>query len=264
MSLTGDPRPAADALPEPLQPDFQVPQHVGLIMDGNGRWAKRTGQPRLRGHEAGVESVRDVVEAAAEWGISHLTLYAFSVENWQRPPEEVAGLMAFLAHFLREEEPTLLRNGVRLKGLGDLASLPPEVRATLAEVEHNTSGGKRLTLRLALSYGGRQEIAAAAQKLAQEVAAGMRCAESIDVEALSAAMYDPAMPDPDLIVRTASELRLSNFLLWQASYAEFHFTETLWPDFRREHLFRALRDYHGRVRRFGKVLSRDPAVEDQA
>jgi undecaprenyl diphosphate synthase len=250
--------------PEPLQPDFAVPRHVGLIMDGNGRWAKRTGQPRLRGHEAGVESVRDVVEAAAEWGIQHLTLYAFSVENWPRPPEEVEGLMAFLAHFLREEEPTLLRNGVRLKGLGDLSQLPAQVRATLAEVEQNTAGGDRLTLRLALSYGGRQEIAHAARKLAQEALDGKRSVDSIDLESLSASMYDPEMPDPDLIVRTASEIRLSNFLLWQASYAEFHFTDTLWPDFRREHLYRALQDYHGRVRRFGKVLSRDPAVEDPA
>lgn len=252
--------PAAE-LPDPLVPDFPLPQHVGLIMDGNGRWARRADLPRLRGHEAGVDAVRDVVEAAAEWGIPHLTLYAFSLENWQRPEEEVAGLMAFLARFLADEEAGLIENRIRLRGLGFLEDLPAEVQDTLHRVEESTAGGDRLTLRLALSYGGRQEIAAAARELAREALRGERAVEDIDVDALASRLHDPDMPDPDLIVRTAGEVRLSNFLLWQASYAEFHFTEVLWPDFRRQHLFRALRDYHGRVRRFGKVLTRDPAVE---
>jgi len=256
--------PAAAELPDPLVPDFPLPDHVGLIMDGNGRWARRMGQPRLRGHEAGIEAVRDVVEAGAEWGIKNLTLYAFSVENWQRPQEEIAGLMAFLKHFLLSEEALLRDKGIRLQGLGFLEDLPTEVQDTLRAVEERTAAGDCLTLRLALSYGGRQEIAAAARRLAAEVAAGERQVDGIDVEAMASAMHDPSMPDLDLMVRTAGEMRLSNFLLWQASYAEFHFTEVLWPDFRREHLFRALRDYHSRVRRFGKVLQQDPAVEGQA
>ncbi|MGB0954115.1 MAG: polyprenyl diphosphate synthase [Planctomycetota bacterium] len=246
---------------EELRPDFPVPRHVGIIMDGNGRWAKRSGLIRLRGHEAGVEAVRDTVEAAAEWGIEHLTLYAFSVENWQRPKAEIEGLMRFLKRFLKAEKDGLIKNRIRLKGLGRLDDLPAGVRDALREVEAATLDGDRMTLRLALSYGGRQEILDGVQAMMRKVAAGEMKPEDATVEAMAAHLYDPSMPDPDLIVRSAGEIRLSNFLLWQASYSEFHFTETMWPEFRRQHLLEALRDYHSRVRRFGKVLDRDPAVE---
>lgn len=242
-------------------PAFPMPRHVGIIMDGNGRWARRAGMKRLRGHRIGVDAVRDVVEASAEWGIEHLTLYAFSLENWQRPKAEVQGLMAFLERFLKEEREGMVRDGVQLRLLGRRQDLPPAVQAALRETEEATAGGKRLTLRLALSYGGRQEIAEAAQALAREVEAGTLKASEVDADALAQRLIDPSMPEPDLIVRTAGELRLSNFLLWQASYAEFYFTEVLWPDFRRQHLLAALEEYHGRVRRFGKVLNSDPAVE---
>ena len=237
-----------------LKPDFPLPRHVAIIMDGNGRWAERAGLERLRGHEAGVESVRDVVEACAEWPVEHLTLYAFSAENWQRPEAEVAGLMAFLAHFLVAEEPTMLRNGVRLRAIGRIDALPAEVQEQLRATEAATAGGRNLTLRLALSYGGRQELVDAARTLAERVRAGELAPEEIDEAALAGALYDADMPDPDLVIRTAGEQRLSNFLLWQASYAEFHFSDALWPEFRREHLLDAMRDYHGRVRRFGKVV----------
>lgn len=246
---------------EELRPDFPVPRHVGVIMDGNGRWARRSGLIRLRGHEAGVEAVRDTVEAAAEWGIEHLTLYAFSVENWQRPKAEVEGLMLFLKRFLKAEKAGLVKNRIRLKGLGRLEDLPDGVRKALRDVEEATVGGDRMTLRLALSYGGRQEILDGVQAMMRKVAAGEMKPEEATVEAMAAHLYDPSMPDPDLIVRSAGEIRLSNFLLWQASYSEFHFTETMWPEFRRQHLLAALQDYHSRVRRFGKVLDRDPAVE---
>lgn len=246
---------------EELRPDFPVPRHVGIIMDGNGRWARRSGLIRLRGHEAGVEAVRDTVEAAAEWGIEHLTLYAFSVENWQRPKAEVEGLMRFLKRFLTAEKDGLIKNRIRLKGLGRLDDLPAGVRDALREVEAATLNGDRMTLRLALSYGGRQEILDGVQEMMRKAAAGEMQPEEATVEAMAAHLYDPSMPDPDLIVRSAGEIRLSNFLLWQASYSEFHFTETVWPEFRRRHLLEALRDYHSRVRRFGKVLDRDPAVE---
>jgi undecaprenyl diphosphate synthase len=245
-----------------LKPDFAVPRHVGVIMDGNGRWARRSGLIRLRGHEAGIDAVRDVVEAAAEWGIENLTLYAFSVENWQRPAAEVKGLMAFLERFLRKEKDALVKDGIRLRVLGRVADLPTSVQQEIGVVEQATAAGTRMTLRLALSYGGRQEITDAVRILAADVAAGKIAAADVDASCLEARLYDPEMPDPDLIIRTAGEVRLSNFLLWQASYAELFFLDILWPQFRRQHLLEALRAYDGRVRRYGKVLQRDPAVEE--
>lgn len=231
-----------------LKPDFgPLPRHVAVIMDGNGRWARQRGQNRLKGHEAGAESAREAVSACAEWGIRNLTLYAFSRENWSRPRVEVEGLMHFLQRFLDSREEELQREGVRLCGLGRLDDLPAGPRAALRRVEASTAGNQRLTLRLALSYGGRQEILDAAAALARS---GVTAPTA---EQFQAALYDPQMPDPDLIVRTAGEQRLSNFLLWQASYAELWFTEVLWPDFRRAHLLAALRDFHGRTRRFGGV-----------
>ncbi|MBC8329629.1 MAG: di-trans,poly-cis-decaprenylcistransferase [Planctomycetes bacterium] len=229
-------------------------------MDGNGRWARRHGWKRIRGHESGVEAVRDTVEAAAEWGLRNLTLYSFSVENWQRPRAEVGALMALLRRFLIEERPTLLDNNIRLQAIGRVQDLPAESAAVLRETEALTAGCDGMVLRLALSYGGRQELVEAAQRLAGQALRGELSVEELDEDRFRAALYDPAMPDPDLVIRTAGEQRLSNFLLWQASYAEFHFADELWPDFRRQHLLRALSDYHSRVRRFGRVLDSDPAV----
>ncbi|KAA3607074.1 MAG: di-trans,poly-cis-decaprenylcistransferase [Planctomycetota bacterium] len=239
-----------------MKPDFPVPEHVAIIMDGNGRWARRSGWLRLRGHEGGAEAVRDVTEAAAEWGVKHLTLYAFSMENWQRPQAEVDALMRLLQRYLKKELRTLLDNGVRLQAIGRLQDLKASVRQALADTEAKTAHGKAMTLRLALSYGGRQEILDGIRRLLAESPPD----RSIQQEDLAAVLYDPSMPDPDLVIRTAGEQRLSNFLLWQASYAELYFTDVLWPDFRRQHLLAALKDYHGRVRRFGKVLENDPAV----
>ncbi len=239
-----------------LKPDFApLPRHVAIIMDGNGRWARGRGLQRLKGHQAGAENVRDVVKACAEWGIPHLTLYAFSQENWSRPRLEVEGLMGFLQRFLDEREGELLKNGIRLKGIGRLDDLPPGPRAALQRVAQTTAACERLTLRLALSYGGRQEILDAVAALARRLAAGeILRADEAD---LRAHLYDPEMPDPDLVIRTAGEMRLSNFLIWQTAYAEFWFTSKPWPEFQRADLLDALRDYHGRVRRFGGV----PAVE---
>lgn len=244
-----------------VKPPTVVPRHVAIIMDGNGRWARRGGMLRLRGHEAGVQSVRDVTTASAEWGIQHLTLYAFSVENWSRPAAEVRGLMRFLKRFLREELATLLENGVRLRGIGRLQDLPDDVLAVLREIEAATAECTRMTLRLALSYGGRQEIADAARELARKAVRGEIDPESIDGDAIAAHLYDPAMPDPDLVIRSAGELRLSNFLLWEASYAEFWFTDVMWPDFRRAQLAEACEAYACRVRRFGRVIENDPAAQ---
>jgi undecaprenyl diphosphate synthase len=239
-----------------LKPDFApLPRHVAVIMDGNGRWARGRGLPRLKGHESGADTVREVVKACAEWGVPNLTLYAFSRENWTRPRAEVDGLMRFLQRFLDEREGELRENGIRLKGLGRLQDLPEGPREALQRVERATAGCTRLTLRLALSYGGRQEILDAAAGLARRLADGaLRAVTEAD---LRAHLYDPEMPDPDLVIRTAGEMRLSNFLLWQASYAELWFTDKPWPEFGRADLLEALRDYHLRVRRFGGV----PATE---
>lgn len=235
-----------------LKPDFApLPRHVAVIMDGNGRWARSRGMPRLKGHEAGADVVREVVKACAEWGIPNLTLYAFSQENWSRPRDEVDGLMHFLQSFLDQREEELVRNDIRLKGLGRLQDLPEGPRASLRRAERASAHCRRITLRLALSYGARQEILDAVTALSRRVAAGeLRAPTEAD---LRAHLYDPEMPDPDLVIRTAGEMRLSNFLLWQASYAEFWFTERTWPEFGRAELLQALRDYHRRVRRFGGV-----------
>jgi undecaprenyl diphosphate synthase len=227
-------------------------------MDGNGRWARKGGMIRVRGHESGTESVRDVVEASAEWGVKHLTLYAFSVENWSRPKAEVSALMSLLKKFLNKERETLLKNGIALRGLGRLEDLPDSVLRTLREIEKETAHGTKMTLRLALSYGGRQEMVDAVRVLSQDISSGKVQATEVNEESLAGYLYDSDMPDPDLIIRTAGEKRLSNFLLWQASYAEFVYTDILWPEFRRGDLLAALQEFDGRVRRFGKVLDTDP------
>ncbi len=226
----------------------KVPTHVGIIMDGNGRWAQQRGLPRVMGHKVGVESVRSVIRAARKVGVKYLTLYTFSSENWQRPAEEVGALMYMLRILLRREIKNLNHLGVQVRAIGELHLLPPDVLNILNHTVEETSKNDRLVLTLALSYGGRREIVSAVNKIIRE---GVK---EVDEESFRRYLYDPDLPDVDLIIRTAGEYRLSNFLLWQSAYAELYFTSTLWPDFREEDFFRALEDYSKRVRKFGKVL----------
>ena len=230
-----------------------LPVHVAIIMDGNGRWAKERHQPRLFGHRAGVESVRVIVEAAREIGIRHLTLYAFSTENWQRPGLEIKGLMALLKTFLLAELETMKKNGIRLDCFGQKERLPDEVRAVLERVIAETADAPGLRLNLALSYGSRAEMLRAVQEVSRRCAAGELAPEAIDEKLFSSQLYSAKQPDPDLLIRTSGEQRLSNFLLWQLSYAELYFTETSWPDFRRAQFFEALQIFANRQRRFGKT-----------
>lgn len=233
----------------PVQP----PAHVAIIMDGNGRWAKARGLPRTAGHKRGAEAVRRTVEVARELGISYLTLYAFSSENWKRPVGEVTDLMGLLRLYLRNEVASLHRNGVRLRVIGDRSRLSGDINALIDASETKTAANTGLTLVLALSYGGRQEIVHAARRLAEQVAAGRLAPDSIDENVFAANLFTVGIPDPDLLIRTSGEQRVSNFLLWQAAYAEFVFTDVLWPDFGRDHLEAAIRDFHGRERRFGNT-----------
>ena len=229
------------------------PRHVAIIMDGNGRWAKARGLPRLAGHKRGVDSVREVVRAAAEAGVGRLTLYAFSTENWRRPEEEVAGLMDLLRYYLRHEARKLGRDGIRLRFIGDRAGLASDLQMAMASAEAVDCAGERMVLQIALNYGGRAGILAAARRLARRVAEGELCAENIDEGEFSAALTTKGDPDPDLVIRTSGERRISNFLLWQAAYAEYIFTPVLWPDFGREAFLAALEEYGARERRYGGV-----------
>lgn len=231
-----------------------LPRHIAIIMDGNGRWAETRGLPRLVGHRAGVESVQEIVRCTRELDIGVLTLYAFSTENWQRPPLEVQALMALLKSYLESELATMISNGVKLRCLGQIERIPSEVRKVLERVIQETAGNKGLVLNLALSYGGREEISMAFRTLARECLAGKNLdPEEIDQDTVSEHLYTAGLPDPDLLIRTGGERRLSNFLLWQASYAELYFTETLWPDFRKPDLLKAIADFQKRQRRFGKT-----------
>jgi undecaprenyl diphosphate synthase len=229
----------------------RLPRHVAIIMDGNGRWAKRRGFLRVRGHLTGVESVRVVVRLARKLGIEYLTLYAFSDENWQRPTTEIRALMNILSRFVRKELAELKQNQIVLRAIGDLARLPANVQKELAQAEEATREGARMTLSLALSYGGRNEVLRAAQSLAEDLLAGRLRPEDITPESFAGRLYTAGMPDPDLLIRTSGEYRLSNFLLWQTAYTELYFTDTLWPDFREEELIKALLEYQHRDRRFG-------------
>jgi undecaprenyl diphosphate synthase len=222
-------------------------------MDGNGRWARARGLPRILGHKAGRTSVRQVVEGCLELGVAHLTLYTFSMENWNRPAAEVAALMGFLRQTLRDERAELRDNGVRLRVVGRPADLPEDVRRELERTVEFLQGGDRLALNLALSYGGRTEIVDCFRGIAEEAAREGRWPDTIDEDLVRRHLYAADLPDPDLLIRTSGEMRISNFLLWQLAYAEIWVTEVLWPDFRKEHLFQAVADYQKRNRRFGRV-----------
>lgn len=231
----------------------RIPKHVAIVMDGNGRWANGRSKPRLFGHKAGADSVRDVVETACDLGIDVLTLYAFSSENWNRPEKEVSGLMSILQTFLKSELKRMLKNGVKLSCIGNIDRLPENVRKTLESSMAKTAGNKRLVLNLALSYGSRDEITRAIQNIARECVEGSLQPENISHQTISAGLYTAGLPDPDLLIRTGGEARLSNFLLWQASYSEIYFTDVMWPDFRKEQFKKAILDYQNRERRFGKT-----------
>jgi undecaprenyl diphosphate synthase len=235
--------------------DGDVPRHVAIIMDGNGRWAELRGLPRWRGHREGMRSVRTAVETALEVGLEHLSLYAFSRENWSRPPEEVGALMRLLAEFVDREREELREQGVRTRVFGDRERLPPPALASVERLEATTEGGDRLQLNVAISYGSRDEITAAARALARDAAAGRIDPEAITADDLASRLYTAGWPDPDLLVRTSGELRISNFLLWQIAYAEIYVTDTYWPDFGRTEFLEAIRDYQRRDRRFGGVTA---------
>jgi len=232
-----------------------LPAHVAIIMDGNGRWAQGRALPRPLGHQAGMKSVREAVEGCLQAGVEVLTLFAFSQENWQRPPEEIGALMRLLEEYIAKEINELRAKGVRVRMLGDLDRLGPEARQAVDRVMRETAGGNRLDLNICISYGGRAEITRAARLLAEEVAAGRMDPSEIDEEAIAERLYTAPWPDPDLLIRTSGEFRLSNFLLWQLAYAELHVTPVLWPDFTRRHLYEAILEFQRRDRRFGRITA---------
>ncbi|HBT97066.1 MAG TPA: isoprenyl transferase [Desulfobulbaceae bacterium] len=231
----------------------RLPRHVAIIMDGNGRWAEKKGQPRLFGHRAGAESVREVVEAARELGVEVLTLYAFSSENWDRPQQEVSGLMTILKKYLVTELTRMVDNGIRLRCLGDVGRLPASVRGIMDKTIGLTAGNQDFTLNLALSYGARDEIVRAARLLAADCLAGKLTPEAIGHGHFADKLYTAGQLDPDLLIRTGGEERVSNFLLWQISYSEIFFSPVMWPEFRRPQFLQAIADYQHRERRFGKT-----------
>jgi len=229
----------------------RIPRHVAIIMDGNGRWAQQHGMRRAFGHEHGVQSVRDVTEAAAELGIDYLTLYAFSTENWSRPKAEVDALMSLLVSTIEKETPTLQKNNVRLLSIGDVGSLPSSVYSRFERCKAETAGNTGLNLVLALSYSSHNEILSAVRQIALKVSKHEIEPDSIDEQTISNHLMTSSMPNPDLLIRTSGELRISNFLLWQLAYTELYFTPVLWPDFNKDEFYKAIVDYQGRERRFG-------------
>ena len=229
----------------------RLPRHVAVIMDGNGRWAQRQGYTRIRGHQEGAVSVREIVRVSRELHIPYLTLYAFSEENWQRPPIEVQALMQLLSRYLKQEIQEMQEKQIAFQAIGDLSNLPRKVQDQLQETVNATSRGAVLTLTLALSYGSRSEIVRAAKLLGEQIQNGNLKPQDINHEIFSQQLYTKDIPDPDLLIRTSGEYRISNFLLWQLAYTELYFTETLWPDFRKEQFLEALRSYQQRDRRFG-------------
>jgi undecaprenyl diphosphate synthase len=245
--------PSPEELLGRIQLSGDVPQHVAVIMDGNGRWAQKRNLPRSAGHQAGMKGVRECVEGCRQAGVEVLTLFAFSQENWQRPPEEIEALMTLLQEYVSKEGAELRERGVAVRMLGDLDRLTPAARAAVDTIVSQTAAGTTLALNICLSYGSRAEITRAARLLAEEVQAGRLAPADVSEAALAARLYTAEWPDPDLLIRTSGEHRLSNFLLWQVAYAEFHVTPVLWPDFTRRHLFEAILDFQRRDRRFGRV-----------
>jgi undecaprenyl diphosphate synthase len=239
----------------PSEIPSQVPAHVAIIMDGNGRWARRRGLPRLAGHRAGVDNLRRVLEAAAEFGIRYLTIYAFSTENWSRPPDEVRGLLNILEDVIDRELQSLNKNGVQLRHIGRLERLSPELQAKVHQAVEMTQHNERLVLNIAWNYGGRDEIVQAVRHMMEN---GV-LPDEVDEDLVSRYLYTAGIPDPDLIIRTSGELRVSNFLIWQGAYAEWYVTPTFWPDFGRDELLEALWEYARRDRRFGRVEPVRPA-----
>jgi undecaprenyl diphosphate synthase len=232
-----------------------TPEHVAIIMDGNGRWAMNRGWPRLVGHRRGAERVRSIVEAAPSLGIRYLTIYAFSTENWKRSTEEVIGLMSIFARYIETEAERLAKEGVRLRFIGGRERLEPRLQSLMAGIEEKTKANDVLHLTVAINYGGRDEIARAARRLARDVAAGVLSLEDADETALQARLDTADLPDPDLVIRTSGETRISNYLLWQSAYSEYDFTDTLWPDFTPKELAAILERFAGRERRFGGALT---------
>lgn len=245
-------------------PAAGYPAHVAIIMDGNGRWAQERQRPRLEGHRRGAQVVRDITTCARELGIEYLTLYSFSRQNWCRPALEVAGLMALLEDFCRSEAALLHEHDIKLTTIGDVARLPPSTREALEGLCAATGGHGSMTLCLAVDYGGREEIVAAVQRLAHELVASSLQPHEIDEAAIGQRLDTAAMPDPDLLIRTSGERRISNFLLWQLAYAEMHFTQVRWPDFTQAHFIAALEDYRGRQRRFGHTQPQRLAAGEPA
>jgi undecaprenyl diphosphate synthase len=232
-----------------------VPRHIAIIMDGNGRWARGRRLPRVFGHRSGMSAVREVIEGSVEAGIEFLSLFAFSQENWERPTSEVEALMDLLVEYVGREAEELAAKGVQVRVLGDLSRLTPAAAAAVADVVHRTSGNRRLVLNLFISYGARNELVRAARALAQEAADGTLDPASITEETLSARLYTADCPDPDLLIRTSGEQRISNFLLWQLAYSELYMTKVLWPDFTRTELFGAIDEFQRRDRRYGRVTA---------
>ena len=232
--------------------NLKIPQHIAIIMDGNARWAKSKNLPLKVGHKIGSENVRKIAENCVELGVKNLTIYAFSSENWNRPEEEVSYLMKLLDEYLEKETKPLIEKDIRIIISGNLEKLPEKTKAKIAAIESETKNNQALTLNVAFSYGSRQEIVDATKKLALEVSQGKISVSQIDEKLFSQNLYNPEIPDPDLLIRTAGDLRLSNFLLWQLAYAEFHFTKTYWPDFGKKELLQAIFEFNKRERRYGR------------
>jgi undecaprenyl diphosphate synthase len=229
----------------------KIPKHIAIIMDGNGRWAKKKNLPRIFGHKEGAKSVRDITEACAEIGVSYLTLYAFSTENWKRPKNEINFLMNLLYDYLIKEEKTLIKNNIKLDTIGDISKLPENIQKRLNEVKNKTRNNKKMTLILALNYGSRYEITQVVKKIASAVKNGKIKISQINEALISKNLYTSEYPEPDLLIRTSGEQRISNFLLWQIAYAELYISKVLWPDFRRKELYKAIIEYSKRERRYG-------------
>ena len=244
--MSGDPLP-------PIAPDGPIPQHIAIIMDGNGRWARQRGLPRQAGHREGMKSIREAIRGALDVGAGTLTVFAFSTENWRRPISEVSALMELLQDYARKERDELREKGVEVHVFGNLERMDAESRRAIDEIVECTRGGRQLRLNLMISYGGREEIVQAARTLAEQVERGELKARDIDTSRFAGLLFTSDMPDPDLIIRTSGEFRLSNFLLWQLAYTEIHISPVLWPEFTRDDLFTAVRDFQGRDRRFGGV-----------